>query len=430
VNVTVAIPTWNNPHQLRGTILSLVHNTDFTGRIIVVNNGQDSYESAQGVIPYDLDWVDAGENLGWIGGINEALSMTDTELFCMLNDDVVFPWDKSWWDRLVAWFNKVDIGGVGPASNYVAGWQSIHRHSEHPILSVEYLIGFCAMYRTEHLEDMGGLDASLPGGDDLDLSIRMKDRGKYLVADRRSYLHHYGSQTGNRVHAGYWDSQLHQADTYNAIIRKHGLRRWWEMLNEPPLRIEAVKERERLTLKLRTAVRPLTKLFYKLALEYSDMKEHMETLYRYASECRHVVETGTNDCTSTTALLYAQPESLDCYDIKRYPEVDLMEELAGRIRFTFHLGDVMEAEFPEDVDMWFCDDLHEGEHVRKELDRFAHKVKKYIAFHDVSLFGDRGELGGEGIWPAISDYMRAHPEWRLVHMKEDGNGLAIYARTA
>lgn len=429
MKITVAIPTYNNPYQLRGTILSLIHNTDFTGRIIVVNNGSDSYEAAQAVIPYEIDWVDAGENLGWIGGINEALGMADSDLFCMLNDDVIFPWNQTFWETTAQWFDRPDCGGVGPASNYVAGWQSIHVYPQHPTLSVEFLIGFCATYRTDLLKALGGLDPTLPGGDDLDLSIRVRDSGRFLVADRRLYLHHYGSQTGQRVQPGFWDSHTHQADTYNALIRKHGLRRWHAMMNDRPTRIERLGPRELIQRELRGAkATPLAERYFRLCLEYSDMNAHMETLFRYASQCKSVVETGTNDCTSTTALLYAQPETLDCYDIQRFPDVDEMERLAGRTRYTFHHGDVLEAEFPEDVDFWFCDDLHEGAHVRKELERFAHRVKRYIAFHDVALFRERGELGGEGIWPAISDYMREHPEWKLVHMNENCNGLAVFAR--
>jgi hypothetical protein len=317
---------------------------------------------------------------------------------------------------------------VGPSSNYVAGAQHVQYFPNHPTLSVPYLIGFCATYRTDLLKDLGGLDESLPGGDDLDLSIRVKDEGFMLVADRRSYLHHHGAQTGQRVHAGDWDSARHQTATYNALIAKHGLKRWWEMMNTAPTSTLFLDQRSNAVRELRRATDPLTKRYYQLVVEPSDMNEHMETLFRYASGCRTIVETGTNDCTSTTALLYAQPETLDCYDIERFPEVDDMERLAGKTRFTFHLGDVLEAEFPEDVDFWFCDDFHEGAHVRRELELHAHKVKRYIAFHDTTFFSTKGEANGEGIWAPIAEYFRAHPEWMLVYSTEKQNGLTVYAR--
>ena len=77
---TVCIPTWNNPRQLHDTIMSLISNTDFVGRVIVVNNGEKGlYEYIQGAVPYNLTWIDAGSNLGWQGGINETLRHTTTD---------------------------------------------------------------------------------------------------------------------------------------------------------------------------------------------------------------------------------------------------------------------------------------------------------------------------------------------------------------
>ena len=57
-----------------------------------------------------------------------------------------------------------------------------------------------ALYRTADLKALGGLDTSLPGGDDIDLSIRVKGLGKRLIAERRAYVHHHGSVTGRREH--------------------------------------------------------------------------------------------------------------------------------------------------------------------------------------------------------------------------------------
>ena len=80
--------------------------------------------------------------------------------------------------------------------------------------------------RSKQLREMGGLDEELPGGDDLDVSIRLSQNGYKLIAERGSYHHHIGQQTGKRVFEGYWDSEIHQEKTMNAIIRKHGFTDW------------------------------------------------------------------------------------------------------------------------------------------------------------------------------------------------------------
>src|SRR5439155_17696626 len=72
----------------------------------------------------------------------------------------------------------------------------------------------------------------------------------------------------------------------------------------------------------------------------SDINEHCPTLYALAKECRHVTEMGTRTGVSTTALLFAQPEKLVCYDRERFPQVDQLARLAGRTGFVFHQADV------------------------------------------------------------------------------------------
>ena len=436
MSLTVAIPTYKNQHQLVDTLVSLVRNTDFSGRVLVINNGDACYEEVQGAVPYDIDWLEAGENLGWARAINVALERADTDFFCMLNDDVLFaPCSTSWWSNTLRWFDMPDVGGIGPSSNYVAGYQNAFMHLGHPVVTLPYLIGMCATYRTEDLKRLGGLDPELRGGDDLDISIRMIDSGKLLLADRRNYLHHHGSQTGRRVHEGYWDSQEHQLDTVNDLVRKHGLRRWWDMVNgeyssHPSLFLKenhvAITRRG-----MQSNDETVDGLFARARTTPSDVNEHLDILYRYASGCRHVVEFGVADCTTTAAFLKARPERLDSYDIVRKPQVDVVERVAARegIRFTFHEQSTMDAVLPDGVDMLYVDDWHTASHVARELALHAAGVRKYLAFHDVSLFDDAGEdQRRPGIWAPIAAFLRAHDEWRIVYSTEAHNGLVILAR--
>lgn len=211
MRLVVAIPTWNNPEQLKNALASLAR-TDIQdyGEVRVVDNGGSN------------------QNLGWCGGINKALrEAPPSDLFCMCNDDVVFP-PGDFWRKLIRWFDSARIGGVGPISNYVAGLQHASLAQLPPAHTTNLLIGFCALYRRELLKD--GLDEALPGGDDLDLSIRVR-KTHVLAVDRTAFLYHLGAQTGRRVHPNYWDSRDHQHKTMNAIIRKHGFRRWYDCVN-------------------------------------------------------------------------------------------------------------------------------------------------------------------------------------------------------
>jgi SAM-dependent methyltransferase len=106
----------------------------------------------------------------------------------------------------------------------------------------KFLIGFCLVLDSEKFREVGLLDETLPGGDDLDLSIRLRKAGYKLVCDKTAYLHHIGSQTGNRVHSGYWNSDLQTDRSNNALIRKHGLKAWYELVSGDPLAMSLTPE--------------------------------------------------------------------------------------------------------------------------------------------------------------------------------------------
>jgi hypothetical protein len=97
------------------------------------------------------------------------------------------------------------------------------------------LIFFCVMVRRSHLEEVGGIDTTLPGGDDLDLSARFRQAGKKLIFDPRAFLIHHGFKTGERVFGkphqnGGWNSIDSMERTNFALITKHGLRSFLDLM--------------------------------------------------------------------------------------------------------------------------------------------------------------------------------------------------------
>jgi predicted O-methyltransferase YrrM len=72
-----------------------------------------------------------------------------------------------------------------------------------------------------------------------------------------------------------------------------------------------------------TRVHPdLAAAYQRACTTVSDIHQHLRTLSRYASCCRHLTEFGTRTGISTLALLRAVPERLVAYDWARLPEVD------------------------------------------------------------------------------------------------------------
>jgi hypothetical protein len=86
------------------------------------------------------------------------------------------------------------------------------------------------------LEDVGGVDETLPGGDDFDLSIRMRAAGYKLFVNPKAFLVHHGFQTGTRVRGnsdcdGGWNSQKMMDNTNKALIQKHGFVAWVDAMS-------------------------------------------------------------------------------------------------------------------------------------------------------------------------------------------------------
>ncbi len=233
-------------------LLTLTKYTEFPYRIYVINNGSaigmdgESFEEElrKSVTFPDLHIIQAEKNLGWQDAINLAFQTAEeTPFFCMANDDLVFlPESLTFWWKLVNLLQYPEVGAVGPCSNYVMGSQSLwDNRGGGGIFETTLLIGFLMVVRSKAFAEVGGLDGGLIGGDDLDLSILLRKAGYRLLCNRQCYVHHIGSQTGPRVTPkAYWNSIDHIDRSNNSLIRKHGVRAWYECISSQIRRFEPV----------------------------------------------------------------------------------------------------------------------------------------------------------------------------------------------
>jgi len=241
-DVAIIIPTMDSRTYLAPCLNSLLNFTDGANSYVyVVNNGA----------PDSCDWIDMagvdvlqpGFNLGWERALQRALDFSDLPFALFLNDDTLFlPRQSQWLMNLVADLADPTVGAAGPSSNMVAGPQSTTQQLSEPRYLARYLIGFCLLVRRSALDAVGGIDTTLPGGDDIDLSIRLRAVGYKLICDRRSFVYHYGFKTGTRVHGGPdqpwgWNSPAMIGATANALIAKHGKQAFDEAWRNDPLGI-------------------------------------------------------------------------------------------------------------------------------------------------------------------------------------------------
>jgi len=240
--VAIVIPSWNNNQYLipcLNSILSPLATEDLV-HVYVVNNGD----------PKNMEVIDHPRvtilqqegNVGWEGGLKAGLAASQEEFIIFMNDDTYIPLPSlRWVNYLLEHFKIPEVAAVGPTSNCVMGAQNIFVDLEpsRDVLVVNYLIGFCMMVRRSAVEAAGGIDDSLPGGDDLDLSIRLRKAGYRLLVDRNVFVYHHGFKTGERVKGGPetiggWNSIQMMERTNFALMEKHGLYAWIECMNQLP----------------------------------------------------------------------------------------------------------------------------------------------------------------------------------------------------
>lgn len=234
--VSIVIPTLDNPDQLRACLQSMINSSAaYPVDIIVINNGKAPLDQMFKTWPIKI--INPGKNLGWEGGLKKGLKRTTSKYVMFANDDIFIPRSSFHWlqnmTRLLE--NRPDVGAVGPSSNVVMGPQNIFLAPYNQMFQVQFLIGFCILFRRSALDDIGGIDDTLPGGDDIDYSIRLRLKNWKMVVQNDVFVYHHGFQTGIRLHGDHtkpngWNSQEMTERTNAALIKKHGFLNWWETM--------------------------------------------------------------------------------------------------------------------------------------------------------------------------------------------------------
>jgi hypothetical protein len=103
---------------------------------------------------------------------------------------------------------------------------------------------------------------------------------------------------------------------------------------------------------------------------------------------------------------------------------------------------------PIETDLLFIDTWHIYSQLKRELAHWHSSVKKYILIHDTTVdewYGETVRGNGDakrhseesgfpveeickGLWPAIVEFLRAHPEWKLTERLMNNNGLTVLSR--
>ena len=176
---------------------------------------------------------------------------------------------------------------------------------------------------------------------------------------------------------------------------------------------------------------PMSEAFEILTRTATDINEHLPMLYFLAQQCDHVTEFGVRTGASALAFLHGlqgRPATLRSYDINdQYGVQDSLTKWT-RVEWTFSICSTLSITGIEPTDLLFVDTLHNYDQVRQELALHGDAARRWIVFHDTETFGTVGDDGGRGINQAITEWLEAKPEWRIVYRTHRNNGLTVIER--
>lgn len=187
--------------------------------------------------------------------------------------------------------------------------------------------------------------------------------------------------------------------------------------------------------------------YNRLCRNWSDIYEHLPTLRFLASQCSSVVECGVRDVVSSYAFLHGLPSDGKLIMVDPYKSPNIEPFLSMDNRATFIHDSDLTCPLVE-TDMLFIDTWHVYGQLKRELERWHSSVRKYIVMHDTEVDAVYGEtirmgMNGEqqskdtgipleeihkGILPAIDEFLKNHPEWKIATQYYNNHGLTVLSR--
>lgn len=159
----------------------------------------------------------------------------------------------------------------------------------------------------------------------------------------------------------------------------------------------------------------------------SDINEHIEILKKLCDEVESVTEFGVRAGNSTRGILISNVKKIRSYDLYIDRHIAYLFSLVSNEKDAkYEIGNSLTIDI-EPTDLLFIDTEHTYEQVKGELSRHHSKVNKYICFHDTHTFGIHSEDTSinPGIMPAIMEFMRDHPEWKIDYFTTKNNGFTV-----
>ena len=204
----IIIPVWNLKDYTKNCVESIIRNTEYPYRLIVIDNGSES-KTREYLESLKRDSVLHGyilirneENLGYTKATNQGLEISDAEYVCLHNNDTIVM--KGWLSEMVRIAeSSKDIGIVNPNSNNIGSrkpcWMSLEKYAKALMekhkgqyIEMATAIGFSYLIKREVINKIGILKIGYGLGnfEDTEYCIRAFRNGYKSVFAQGAYVWH------------------------------------------------------------------------------------------------------------------------------------------------------------------------------------------------------------------------------------------------
>jgi GT2 family glycosyltransferase/glycosyltransferase involved in cell wall biosynthesis len=219
--VSIVVLTYNNLDYNRLCLTSIFEKTDYPNyEVVVVDNasmdGTREYLQEAARHYENLHLVLNEKNEGFAKGNNLGAAAAYGDILVFLNNDTVVT--PAWLTRLVRHLSDLDVGLVGPVTNWSGNETRIEvdystvsqlddfakRYTSSRIgkrFEVPMLAFLCAAMRRSLYEEVGPLDEIFGIGmfEDDDYALRVKAKGYRIVCIEDVFIHHWGQASFSQI---------------------------------------------------------------------------------------------------------------------------------------------------------------------------------------------------------------------------------------
>jgi len=204
-SVGIVIPMRDNLKFFKLAFHSVMSFTDYPFMLTIINNmstltTEKRLKSMMWNHPISV--LKYQENFNYAAEVNQGIhhmfQWAGVKYGLALNSDVVV--EPEWLSLMVSIMEKdPKIGIVGPVSNKAI--QNQEKQKANMAEFVDYVSGFCMMFRREVFENLNGFDESYSGGcyEDQDFCYRARRNGWESVVARPVHIHHFWKVTRGKI---------------------------------------------------------------------------------------------------------------------------------------------------------------------------------------------------------------------------------------